>query len=113
MRFLILGRSVGLKKNLKKKKKITRILRIGSLVPHHHSCGTRKTRSCELKINVAEKLVDVVAKLRQRGKKDQQPKLLCDIKCLKNVVTFFFFSENAKNLGRSDDAKRTKKRGWP
>ena len=28
------------------------------------------------------------------------------------VVTFFFF-ENAKNLGRSDDAKRRKKRGWP
>ena len=27
------------------------------------------------------------------------------------VVTFFF--ENAKNLGRSDDAKRRKKRGWP
>ena len=24
-----------------------------------------------------------------------------------------FFSENAKNLGRSDDAKRRKKRGWP
>ena len=28
------------------------------------------------------------------------------------VVTFFFF-ENAKNLGRSDDSKRRKKRGWP
>ena len=28
------------------------------------------------------------------------------------VVTFFFF-ENAKNLGRSDDGKRRKKRGWP
>ena len=27
------------------------------------------------------------------------------------VVTFFF--ENAKNLGRSDDAIRRKKRGWP
>ena len=27
------------------------------------------------------------------------------------VVTFFF--ENAINLGRSDDAKRRKKRGWP
>ena len=27
------------------------------------------------------------------------------------VVTFFF--EKAKNLGRSDDAKRRKKRGWP
>ena len=27
-----------------------------------------------------------------------------------NVVTFFFL-ENAENLGRSDDAKRRKKRG--
>ena len=26
---------------------------------------------------------------------------------------FFFFFEHAKNLGRSDDAKRRKKRGWP
>ena len=28
------------------------------------------------------------------------------------VVTFFFF-ENDKNLGQSDDVKREKKRGWP
>ena len=35
--------------------------------------------------------MDVVAKLRQRGKKDQPPKLLCYIKWLKNVVTYFFF----------------------
>ena len=26
---------------------------------------------------------------------------------------FFFFFEKAKNLGRSDDAKRRNKRGWP
>ena len=26
---------------------------------------------------------------------------------------FFFCFENAKNLGRSNDAKRRKKRGWP
>ena len=36
---------------------------------------------------------------------------------LKNGVImsflFFFFFENAKNLGRSDDGKRRKKRGWP
>ena len=36
---------------------------------------------------------------------------------MKNGVTtstryFFFFLENAKNLGRSDDAERRKK-GWP
>ena len=60
----------------------------------------------------------VVAKLRQRGEKDQPPKLLCYIKWLKNVVSFFFCFvlfcfENAKNLGRSNDAKRRKKWGWP
>ena len=79
MRFLILGRSVGLKK--KPKKTIISILGIGGLVPRHHSCGARKTTRREPKImNIAEKLADVVAKLRQRGKKDQPPKLLCDIK---------------------------------
>ena len=30
-----------------------------------------------------------------------------------NYVVAFFFFENAKNLGRSDDSKRRKKRGWP
>ena len=29
-----------------------------------------------------------------------------------NYVVTFFFLENARNLGRSDDAKR-RKRGWP
>ena len=58
---------------------------------------------------MAEKLLDVVAKLRQRGKKDQRPKLLYNIKMvLKHRYPFFFF-ENAKNLGRSDNAKRRKK----
>ena len=46
----------------------------------------------------------VVAKLRQRGEKDQPPKFLCYIKWLKNVVSF-------KDLGRSDDAKRREKKG--
>ena len=35
---------------------------------------------------------------------------------VKNGVTMSllsFFSENAKNLGWSDDGKRKKKRGWP
>ena len=46
---------------------------------------------------MAEKLADVAAKLRQRGKKDQPPKLLCDIKmALKRRYLFFFFLENAK-----------------
>ena len=52
--------------------------------------------------------MDVVAKLRQRGKKDQQPKLLCDIKCLKNVVTFFFFGKCQKfgSVGRRETEKK-------
>ena len=32
---------------------------------------------------------------------------------LTTSLIFFFLFENAKNLGRSDDAKRRKKRGWP
>ena len=66
---------------------------------------------------MAEKLVYVVAKLRQRGKKDQPPRPLCDRKmALKSRYQFcfvlfcFFVLENAKNLGRSDDAKRRKKK---
>ena len=27
--------------------------------------------------------------------------------------SYIFFFENAKNVGRSDEAKRRKKRGWP
>ena len=72
MRFLILGRSVGLKKP-KKNQKQSRNRRPG--IP-----AASKTTRREPKINMAEKLVDVVAKLRQSGKKDQPPKLLCDIK---------------------------------
>ena len=115
MRFLILGRALGLKKKNLKKKKIISILGIGGLVPRHQSFGARKTTRREPKINIAEKLADVVAKLRQRGKKDQPPKLLCDIKMAekRRYNFFFFFLENAQNLGRSDDAKRRKKRGCP
>ena len=29
------------------------------------------------------------------------------------VVPFIFFFENGKNLGRSDDGKPRKRRGWP
>ena len=47
----------------------------------------------EPKMNMAEKLVDVVANLRQRGKKDQPPKLLCNINMvLKHRYPFFFGS---------------------
>ena len=56
---------------IEKDKNITRSLGIGGLVPQHHCLGP------EPKINVAEKLVDVIVKLRQRGKKDQPPKHCC------------------------------------
>ena len=47
--------------------------------------------------------------------------LLCSFFRLKEIrirngltaLLRFYFSENAKNLGRSDDAKRRIKRGWP
>ena len=35
--------------------------------------------------------MNVVAKLRHRGKKDQPPKLLCGIKWLKTSLSIFFF----------------------
>ena len=44
----------------------------------------------------------------------QMKRIISSEKCFNYVVTlFFFFCENAKNLGRSDDAKQRKKRGWP
>ena len=42
----------------------------------------------------------------------QIKRIISSEKWFKYVVTFFFF-ENAKNLGRSDDSKRRKKREWP
>ena len=41
----------------------------------------------------------------------QIKRIISSEKWFNYVVTLFF--ENAKNLGRSDDAKRRKKRGWP
>ena len=32
---------------------------------------------------------------------------------LTTLLHFFFLFDNPKNLGRSDDAKRREKRGWP
>ena len=67
---------------------------------------------------MTEKLVDVFAKLRQRGKKDQPPKLyvvtilIFMIKRTNGLTTYLLFSFfNTKNLGRSDDAKRRGKKG--
>ena len=109
MRFLISGRSVGWKK--KSLKKIISILGIGALVPQHNSCGTRKTTRHEPKINMAEKMVKVVAKLRQRGEKDQPPKLLCYINWLKNVVSFFFLFWKCQKFGSVGRREKEKKKG--
>ena len=49
--------------------KIMNILGIVGLVAQHHSCGARKTTRREPKINMAETLLDVIAKLRQCGEK--------------------------------------------
>ena len=42
-------------------------------------------------------------------------RIISSEKWFKYVITSssFYFFENVKNLGRSDDAKRRKKRGWP
>ena len=70
---------------------------------------------------MAEKLVDVIVKLRQRGINFRQPffsmLLLCSFIGLKELfkvkngwtTSLLFFFENVKHLGRSDDAKRRKK----
>ena len=56
---------------------------------------------------MAETLVDVVAKFRQRGKKDQPPKLLCDRKMAEKrrylfIFYFLFFWKMPKNwVGRT------------
>ena len=75
------------------KAQINNFISLGNrgLLHQHHCCGAWKT-SREPKINMAEKLVDVIVKLRQRWKKDQPLKLLCDIKNgLTTSLLFFFF----------------------
>ena len=62
---------------------------------------------------MAETLVDVVAKLRERGKGSTTETPMRHKNGFKTSlpIFFFFFLENAKNLDRSDDAKlREKKR---
>jgi len=82
----------------------------------------KKPRKKEPKINMAEKLVDVIVKLRQRGTNFRQlffsMLLLCSFIRLKELfkvkngltTSLLFFFENVKHLGRSDNAKRRKKR---
>ena len=76
LRFLIFGPPVGLKKKKLKKRKITRFGRRPG-TPASLLWNLETTRH-KPKINMAETLVDVIVELRQRGKKDQPTKLLCD-----------------------------------
>ena len=112
MRFLILSRSVGLKKeNLKKINKKSRNRRPWyhrmTLKINIHIFGlTKYTIYCKKKVPV---FVPVLSML-----------LLCSFFSLKELfqvknglTTSYFFFKYAKNLGRPDDAKRRIKRGWP
>ena len=70
-------RSIGrIEKKKLKKRKITRFGRRPG-TPASLLWNLETTRH-EPKINMAETLVDVIVELRQRGKKDQPTKLLCD-----------------------------------
>ena len=104
------------------KKNVISILGIGGLVPQHHSCGARKTTRRENQNQYGGKVggccFKINSELRQRGKKDQPPKPLCDIKWLKKrryLFFFFFFWEMPKIwVGRTTrNGRRRKKKGWP
>ena len=66
---------------------------------------------------MAEKLVDVIVKFRQRGKKRINHRncmlLLRSFFRLKKVFNYVITVFYEKNLGRSDDTKRRNNRGWP
>ena len=107
MRFLILGRSVGLKskKNTNKKSRNSRpwYPRTTLKVNIHIFGLTKCTIYCEKCSCISMLLLCSFFRLKELFQ-------------VKNGITtslFFFFFENAKNLGRSDDGKRRKKRGWP
>ena len=102
------------------KKNVISILGIGGLVPQHHSCGARKTTRRENQNQYGGKVggccFKINSELRQRGKKDQPPKPLCDIKWLKKrrylFFFFFFFGKCPKfgSVGRRETAAGEKKR---
>ena len=113
MRFLILGRSVRLKKK-KLKKKVHKKSRNSRpwyprtmLKVNIHIFGLTK---CTIVKNVhvfVPVFLYAVTILVFQIKRIISSKKWCNY-----IITFFFF-ENAKNLGRSDDGKGRKKRGWP
>ena len=118
MRFLILGLSEGLKKNtLKKKKK------------NHQKSRNRRPwyPGMTLKVNIYIFGLGKMHKMLYKMFLFFSMLLLCsffrikELFQVKNGLTtslhrlffVFVFFENVTNLGRSYDAKRRKKRGWP
>ena len=69
---------VGSVGSIEKKKKNTRSFRNRRPGTSAPLLSSLETTRYEPKINMAEQEVGVIVKLRQRGKKDQPPKLLCD-----------------------------------
>ena len=109
MHFLILGRSVGLKKiKIKKNHKKSRNRRPWypgtTLKVNVHLIGLTKGTICCKKCSCFS-LCCYYDHFSDRLKELFQVK-----NGLTTSLLFFFFFENAKNLGRSDDAKRRKKK---
>ena len=106
MHFLILGRSVGLKKKNHKKSRNRRpwyptmTLKVNIYI----FALTKCTISCQ-KCSCFS-LCCYYAHFPDE-------KELFQVKIGLTTLLVLFFFENSKNLGRSDDAKRRKKRGWP
>ena len=109
MRFLILGWSVGLKKKPKKNHKKSRNRRPWyprmTLKVNIYIFGLTKCTICCLKLFLFSLHCPTLI--------FQIKRIISSEKWFNYVVTSFFFFENAKNLGRSDDTKRRKKIGWP
>ena len=105
MRFLLFGRSIGLKEKNFLKKLVTRTLgnrRPGTPASLLWSLGTT---GHEPKINMAEKVVGVFVKLRQHGKKDQPPEPYAGTLMRRknglstSLIFFFFFFGKCQNFG--------------
>ena len=110
MRFLILGRSVGLeKKNLKKHlNKMMSILGIGGLVPQHQLWSQENNKTW-IQNQYGGKVSGYCCKIKtawEKGSTTETP--MRHKNGLKTSLPNFFCLENARNLGRSDDAKRRK-----
>ena len=107
MRFLIFGRSDGLKKKNTKKTHKSRNRRPWyprtTVKVNIHIFGLTNAEYTVKNVPVFLYAVTMLI--------FQIRRIISNEKWFNYIVTLFF--ENAKNLGRSDDAKRRKKRGWP